>query len=232
MTSFGGVEHAFWAPVEGMYTCLIRVLHSMVKQIVKYDCMVHIGTSLEISGKNTRFFFYSLASNLLGTHEWAVAWGYLLLYFWTASIWEWSQTEVRKGERKISHDSLNSWTQSLKTGPPFQSVRSFCAAHRSSFVVIWCIKFKFTKVKYHEPRPREDKVGVCFAFLSFVFTQWKNLWGVCFPSLKGLIMLLFQQRFHIRDNFYTVSSALKIYLTERNCVFSNDNAGDVSKGLC
>lgn len=36
---------------------------------------------------------------------------------------------------------------------------------------------------------------------------------------------------YVRNNFYTVSSAVQIYLTEGNSAYSNYNVGDASKSL-
>lgn len=118
-------------------------------------------------------------------------------FTWTASFWEWIQTEQRKGEIKNSQQ-LNSWSQPrLKTVSSFESLSSLCAKDRLSCVVI-------CNQNNHDWKKR---VSVFFFFLAFIKvsklngdSMEKNLL-VCFLFMKILIMLLFQQWFHVRDNF-------------------------------
>lgn len=83
-------------------------------------------------------------------------------FTWTASFWEWIQTEQRKGEIKSSQQ-LNSWSQRcLKTVSSFESLSSFCAKDRLSCVVVCNHDWK--KI-----------VSVFFSFLPLftLVTQWR-----------------------------------------------------------
>lgn len=163
--------------------------------------------------KNHAFYFTLWHASLQGTYEWAVAWGYLLLYFWTASIWEWSQAEVRKRELKIPHDS--EFLKIVLEDSDALSISKFlCAAHRLSFAVLWSIKFK-----YHEPHPPKRQSMCTFCLCKFCIHSMGKSIRSLFSSLKGLIMLLFQQWFHIRDNFYSFQCTEDVFNKQKLCLF-------------